>query len=104
MNNLKLALTELDQRLQKELKWQPGNRNSVSDTSESSVNTTQPIIDFISFLNNNPQAVYLLKDFNIEWGSNNENKNVPDSVDDIFKNEVLGPACKIDDPGCISCE
>ena len=45
----------------------------------------------------------LLKDYNIEWDETN-NRNKPDALDDLFADEVLGPACSIDNPGCTSCE
>lgn len=108
MKNLKLILLDAHNQLVQNHNWIPGE--GPPDQTEPAIAkapTTQPLIDFVNFLNVNPQVQDLLRRQGVDWISNDEEKpKVISSIDDddIFAGEVLGPACSIDNPDCESCQ
>jgi len=108
--NLKLILLDTHNQLIQQHNWIPGE--GPPDQAEPAIAkapTTQPLIDFVNFLNANPQVQDLLKRHGIDWASNNDENTI--SVisdidkDDPFAGEVLTPpSCRLDDPDCESCQ
>jgi hypothetical protein len=106
--NLKLILLDTHNQLVQLHDWIPGE--SVKATMEPAIAkapSTQPLIDFVNFLNEHPQALELLKRHNIDWDS--VNNGVPQGVsiidqDDPFAGETLGPACNLENPDCEACQ
>jgi hypothetical protein len=94
MKNLKLILSELNQRLQQEYQWIPGTppNELLAQPAIAQPTSTQPIVDFLHFLNASPQATGLLKDYNIEWGVTNK----PDTRGELPASEELRPDCCVD--------
>jgi hypothetical protein len=109
MKNLKLVILDIHNQLIQNHNWIPGE--GPPDQPEAAIAkapTTQPLIDFVNFLNVNPQVRDLLKRHGVEWESVNEEKPVVissiDGDDDPFAGEVLTPSCRLDDPDCESCQ
>lgn len=108
--NLKLIILDTHNQLVQQHNWIPGE--GPPDQAEPAIAkapTTQPLIDFVNFLNVSPQVRDLLKRHGLDWDSNdNENPNNIISaidLDDPFAGEVLTPpSCRIDDPDCDSCQ
>lgn len=102
MKNLKAILMELGNRLVTEQKWLPAAAVN-PDVKEAIARekSTQPIVDFTQFLNDNPEAVSLLAQLGLEWPVVKPSTD----DDDIFAGEVLTPrTCSLDDEECTSCQ
>lgn len=111
--NLKMALLDLQNRLQSEKNWVPGKWLPEMEGQPSpaimQVPTTQPLIDFAHFLNTHPPVAEMLSRYGLEWESPEvplvETSSVSAiDLDDPFAGEVLGPACRLDNPDCESCQ
>jgi hypothetical protein len=107
--NLKLILLDLHNQLVQQHNWIPGEMDQVRILPAiAKAPTTQPLVDFINFLNENPQVLDLLKSHGIDWDITN--KEVPLGLsnidqDDPFAGEVLTPpSCRLDNPDCESCQ
>ena len=102
--NLKLILLDLHNQLIQNNNWIPGE--GPPDQIEmipavAKAPTTQPVLEFLDFLNGSPEAQACLKNHGLEW-SQSEQK--VDTEDDPFAGETLGPVCRLDDPDCESCQ
>jgi hypothetical protein len=103
MNNLKAILMQMTNRLVAEKGWAEATpRSTEVAPSVAHKPSTQPLLDFANFINDNPEAAALLLEFGLEWPVA-QNKSVDD--DDVFANETLTPrACSLDDEECTSCQ
>lgn len=110
MKNLKLILLDTHNQLVQNHNWIPGEGPAVWQAEPLILKapTTQPLIDFVNFLNENSQVQDLLKRHGIDWISNDVEKPKVISaidMDDPFADEVLTPpSCRLDDPNCESCQ
>jgi len=108
--NLKLILLDIHNQLIQNNNWIPGE--GPPDQIETipavaKAPTTQPLIDFVNFLNVNPEVRDLLQKHGIDWDSASQDKpSVISSIDDDdpFAGETLTPSCRLDDPDCESCQ
>ncbi len=103
MNNLKAILMQITNRLVAEKGWTEATpRNADVSPAIAAKPSTQPLLDFSQFMNDNPEVAALLLEFGLEWPVA-QNKSVDD--DDIFANETLTPrSCSLDDEECTSCQ
>lgn len=109
--NLKLILLDIHNQLIQNNNWIPGEGPPDQNEMIPAVTqapTTQPLIDFVNFLNVNPQVRDLLQKHGVDWDTPNENKpsviSAIDEDDDPFAGEILTPSCRLDDPDCDSCQ
>lgn len=110
--NLKLLLLDTLNQLEQHHNWIPGEAlTNQLEPAVAKATTTQPIIDFVNFLNTNLPVRDLLKRHGLDWDNNDSVNENPNNVisaidlDDPFAGEVLTPpTCRIDDPNCESCQ
>ena len=99
--NLKLLLLDVQNQLIQQENWIPGTPQSIHFQTVAQPKTTQPLVDLINFLNENPLVQTLLLKHGLEWNSAVSSVD----LDDAFEGEVLTPpSCRLNDPGCDSCQ
>jgi hypothetical protein len=110
MANLKVILLQVKNQLLQE-GWLPPHINPPPSFKPALAHPpmTQPLVDFFTYLNENPRVAALLRQHGLEWTEVEQTQEPATAIaaidlDDPFAGEVLGPACSIDNPDCESCQ